>query len=544
MSDRARELWARFLAGEALSPEEDRELRAAFEGDAAFREEALADLRMDGLLGTMGDSEAFTESFFERVAADRDASRFIMKVELRLPRRRRLERERRSAWPWLVAAGALVAIVAVALTRPPAAAPRPAAQARGTEIPAPPPEAPPPEPPPESPRPQEKPRLPELPAPVERPASPSLPPPEPAPRPAPELPKPAPEPPPRETRAAVAVLQSAAGDVRVIDGAEAPAAPERPILAGQGLRIGPKSRAVVVYGDRTRLELGPETELRGFEAAKGKRVELARGTLAGRVARQAVPMTITTPHGEARVLGTELRLVVEAASTRLEVTEGRVQLRRSDGRSADVPAGHFAVAGPGAEPVSKILLVPEVLLLPEDGKLQGGEWKVVRDDRASTGWALEAESTTYKLPESQAYPSLRGRTSYVEFSFWAEGSRDYTVWIRGRAASAQERSRRDEVAIEPLRARFNQKCFWLGPSGDNAFVFLGYGRHPEYVWASGDNDPVDPGTQTMPIAVRFASTGRQTLKLHAIECPMRVDAIWLSATQKARPPAGQHGPAK
>ncbi len=265
---------------------------------------------------------------------------------------------------------------------------------------------------------------------------------------------------------------------------------------------------------------------------------------AGRVAKQAVAMTIGTPHGEARVLGTELRLVVDGSSTRLEVTEGRVQLRRSDGRAADVPAGHFAVAGPAPEPASKVLPVPELLLLPEDGKLHGAEWKVVRDDLASTGWALEVESTTYKAPESQSYPSLRGRTSFVEFSFWAEGGRDYTVWIRGRCPAAQERSRRDEVAIEPFRARFNQKFFWLGPSGDNAFVFLGYGRHPEYVRASGDNDPVDPGTQTTPVAVRFASAGRQTLKLHAIECPMRVDAIWLSATQKVRPPAGHHGPAR
>ncbi len=65
---------------------------------------------------------------------------------------------------------------------------------------------------------------------------------------------------------------------------------------------------------------------------------------------------------------------------------------------------------------------------------------------------------------------------------------------RGRCAAESERARRDEVALEIARARFNQRCRWLGPTGDNAYVFLGYGRHPDCVWISGDEDPFDGDT--------------------------------------------------
>src|SRR5262245_28859723 len=97
MSDRkyVEELWARFLGGERLAPEEEGMLLEAFRADADFRREVLDDAESDGLLGALDDSsdngEAFLKAFFERQATEKDATRFIRKVEagMRAPRRTR-----------------------------------------------------------------------------------------------------------------------------------------------------------------------------------------------------------------------------------------------------------------------------------------------------------------------------------------------------------------------------------------------------------------------------------------------------------------------
>ena len=43
------------------------------------------------------------------------------------------------------------------------------------------------------------------------------------------------------------------------------------------------------------------------------------------------------------------------------------------------------------------------------------------------------------------------------------------------------------------------------------------------------------GSDVAPVTVRSPKSGRQTIKLYAWESPVRIDAIWLSATQKTRP---------
>jgi len=133
------------------------------------------------------------------------------------------------------------------------------------------------------------------------------------------------------------------------------------IVAGEGLETGSiQSRAVVRYEDGTRLELGAAGTVRAFSDSGGlqdvgKRIELARGVLTAHVTPQPQgrALVIATPHGEARVLGTTLRIVIDGHSTRLEVTEGRVRLTRiPEGGAVEVTSGHFALAAAGVEPAS------------------------------------------------------------------------------------------------------------------------------------------------------------------------------------------------
>jgi hypothetical protein len=158
-----------------------------------------------------------------------------------------------------------------------------------------------------------------------------------------------------------------------------------PAKAGQELRQGegvecrgPRSWAVLSYPDRTRVELEGDTlvrELLPREPGKGLRVAVDKGAVRAEVAKQPAgqPMLFETPHGEAKVVGTILRVQVDAdpkKGTRLDVEEGKVELRNAAGRSVVVEAGHTAVAAPGSVPAAKRYPKDEVIFAWdfEDGK--------------------------------------------------------------------------------------------------------------------------------------------------------------------------------
>ncbi|MBI3855042.1 MAG: FecR domain-containing protein, partial [Planctomycetes bacterium] len=224
---------------------------------------------------------------------------------------------------------------------------------------------------------------------VEAPATPAPPPPLPAPRlpeaptaarpeltprpalPAPEIPAPTPveaetpAPPveapvkvePAATRVvekseAVAALERIEGEVVVTGPAgRVPARSNQPLEAGSGLSAsGARSRAVVRFADGTRVELGEKTVVaqisdRAGAKGVGKWIEVSEGTVTVDAAHQPADraLILATPQGEARVVGTVFRLVVDPAATRLEVLEGKVRLSRP-GAAVDVHGGFGATA--------------------------------------------------------------------------------------------------------------------------------------------------------------------------------------------------------
>jgi len=172
------------------------------------------------------------------------------------------------------------------------------------------------------------------------------------------------------TQVAAAVAEQVEGEVHLVtNSGKSPLKPGQQLLAGQGAEtIGAKSSVVLVFGDKTRIEVsGDSAVVNVFEAgpsgtgAKGKRLQVTRGTMFARVAKQPLgqPLVISSSQAEAVVLGTSLRLIVdpgEKGSTRLEVTEGKVELKRLlDGKMVMVESGHYAVAAAGAELAAKSL---------------------------------------------------------------------------------------------------------------------------------------------------------------------------------------------
>jgi hypothetical protein len=178
-----------------------------------------------------------------------------------------------------------------------------------------------------------------------------------------EKPVPAQEPPKalQGTVATVATVERVEGDVSIV-GKEAmtPARTNQGISGGQGVKTGPKSFIALKCPDGTRLELGAESVLREFADEGGKRLFVEKGTMKAQVSKQpkGQPMVIATPHGEATVLGTTLRLVVDPdpkKGTRLEVEEGKVELKNLTGKTVYVESRHYAAAAVGMEFVAKSL---------------------------------------------------------------------------------------------------------------------------------------------------------------------------------------------
>ena len=167
----------------------------------------------------------------------------------------------------------------------------------------------------------------------------------------------------------------------------------------------------------------------------------------------------------------------------------------------------------------------------------GKDWSLVKDGDGPDGYVLQTPGHVGAKEGSY----LKQRSSYVTFSFWADADKEYHVWVRGWAMSAQDRPRNDAVLLEPVKGAFTRPCPYVsGSSGENAVCVDGFSDYAAYGWVSGcvnqqKNEPV-------PSVVRFARTELQTLRLYSDEGRMRVSAIWLSTTQKTRPDPKASGP--
>lgn len=301
-----------------------------------------------------------------RAAPERKTSRRVVRT------RRSLSAGPSRTWAW-GAAGFLAAVFVIVLSSSPKdPPPRPVAKIPPSpvQVPEPTPAAreepkplpPPPAPPPEVPRPPEPP-----PKPTPPPEPPPAPREEPKPPPPPAPPESRPAPPPRSQTVGIARIERAEGTVLL---GKSPAPGGTEFAAGQTLETGAESKAVLVFLDKTRVELGPDSAL-----TDGKSGLVVAGTIRADVTPQPKnkALIFVTPHAEAKVLGTSLKLVIDRdpkKGTLLEVEKGRVELKRlSDRKTVIVGAGQFAVAAAGTDlKVKPLPPVPLVKLSFEDGK--------------------------------------------------------------------------------------------------------------------------------------------------------------------------------
>lgn len=123
------------------------------------------------------------------------------------------------------------------------------------------------------------------------------------------------------------------------------------LFAGQTLRTdGADGFAVLELSGGSRLELGPDAQLRVAEgAAGGPRLVLTSGLLRGVVGGAAV--TVHTPQAEVSLRDAQFLMSATSDVTEVEAGSGSVRLvRTADGQSLDVPAGAAAIVS-AAEPM-------------------------------------------------------------------------------------------------------------------------------------------------------------------------------------------------
>jgi outer membrane biosynthesis protein TonB len=498
-------------------------------GDAA--REVLEELAFGGWVAQAlegDDAEAFARSFRERAQAERQGTEFIRSLERRAALRRTARARAASPLsPWAAAGLAAAAFLGVLLAASAFAPRRPRPETPVAALPeAPPVPAPvaPPAPPPAPPR--EIPRAPEPPPVPPRPVVPEPPPPIPLPE--PESPKdpapPAPAPAPPKPKPVAAIAR--------VDGKD--------IYPGAGsTTTGPQSRSVVVFPDGTRLTLDEGTTIGEIQRGpRGTRVTLEKGGLTADVERQPAdqPLVFVTPHAEARVMGTVLRLSLEAGATRLEVKQGRVRLVR-EGRSLDVSTGQYAAAGPQGFTPPRPIHPEEIVLLPQQSRLVGTEWTVVRDPKSASGWALEAGPSPAK-----PWEPVENRLSFAAFTFQASADRDYKLWVKTSSLERGDHWLRDQLVVEAVGAKLGRKSEPFAGSSPSAYLFTGIAAYTGYLWISGHGEAWN--LDDPPITVRFPRTGPQTVRLFTGHPSVRVEALWLSSSQRTRPPGKLVPPAE
>jgi ferric-dicitrate binding protein FerR (iron transport regulator) len=367
----------RYLDGD-LTADEERALAAAIRGDKEAEDLFAELMRFNGNIATV----------LSEAAGEKKAKR-----ELGHPAPK--PRNREMTWV-LVGAAAAVAVIVLSMLASSMTEvetpkkPKPAPVVKREEPPSFPPspsggtEGKPPLPPPPSPAPLPHPEpraLPKdpVPQPLPEPPKPEKPAPPPQePTATPKTPEPAPPPPTTKAIVAVATLEGVKGEVAV---KKEPARDGQTVEPGQSIETGAAGGVALRFSDGTRVEIGPDSRIDQVTNGKGKKIEFDHGMLSAEVKKQPAgePLVVTTPHAEAKVLGTKFLLTVKSDSTRLDVQEGRVKLTlAATGSSTEVGAGTYAIAAPGTRLVAK--RIPPAnprLLLNEEFDAPEGRWELI-----------------------------------------------------------------------------------------------------------------------------------------------------------------------
>ncbi|MHC4914792.1 MAG: FecR family protein [Planctomycetota bacterium] len=157
--------------------------------------------------------------------------------------------------------------------------------------------------------------------------------------------------PTRPTRPIDVQVAEVEGAVFVVRGGNLSSASKgRKLAPGESIRTGATGRAKLLLGDGSTIRISGIANAGLRRESDGRSCFfIESGTVIAEVAKQKAGLAFATPHATGTVLGTHFRVMVGPAATRLDVFGGAVNIKeKSKGKAADVRAGNFAVAEPGA----------------------------------------------------------------------------------------------------------------------------------------------------------------------------------------------------
>jgi hypothetical protein len=290
---------------------------------------------------------------------------------------------------------------------------------------------------------------------------------------------------------AVAKVASAEGTVRVTDaeGRTSVAATGQTLMSGQRVDAGPDGAAVIVYADGSQLDVRGGAGVTLTEDGKSQRVFLHSGALRAEIHPQpAGGFALSTELAEARVVGTQLRMSIEAEGTRLEVQEGKVDFKRiKDGAAASVNKGEYAVAGPKIAPVAMAYgntvwyAAPEGL--PGNAGTRESPWDIhtaVEDARKAIkpGDTVILREGTYRIDREK-------RGGFAEIRL--VGTADRPITVRGEAGrratidgsiAVMEGSAAAHVRVMDLEVRHSE---YPAQRSEGSGVFVNGGRDCRFI---------------------------------------------------------------
>jgi ferric-dicitrate binding protein FerR (iron transport regulator) len=182
-------------------------------------------------------------------------------------------------------------------------------------------------------------------------------------------------------------------------GRELALVPGATVRAGDQIRAGKDGTAVVAYRDGTTLKALPESEL-GLGSFHGaKRIRLVAGAVHMDVAKQpdGRPLEIATEHSRCTVRGTKFDVLAAEGYTRLDVQEGRVEMRAASQPEQPlmVAAGQHAATDGTAAPAPIVFPATDGVLEMKaaDAVIRG---KTARLDGDHVGcWTNAADSVEW-----------------------------------------------------------------------------------------------------------------------------------------------------
>ncbi|MGE3803033.1 MAG: hypothetical protein AB7K24_00010 [Gemmataceae bacterium] len=221
------------------------------------------------------------------------------------------------------------------------------------------------------------------------------------------------------------------------------------MLSGQGIQVaGERGRAVVVFPDESRLEVGAGTAYAEYNGAPARKVILDDESFV--IADVEQPMLLVTPHAEVSAKQTRVSLANGVDGTHVEVRAGAgVELKRlSDGKLVDLRRGFSAVASPlpallAPRPLAPRYQAPRATLR--------GHTKYVTcvafspDGKTVASGAFDNNICLWDVASGKLKATLEGHTAPVRSvcfhpgsNLLASGSDDRTVRLWNLAASKTE----------------------------------------------------------------------------------------------------------